>query len=493
VQARLRLLDPFPRYVDPIMSGHMDLHWRRAHDLAAAIRTRELSVAEVLEHHLDRIGAVDEQLNAIVTLADPDDLRAAAAAADRAVAAGEPLGPLHGLPVAVKDLMDARGLPTSQGSRAYRDAPPAQDDHLMVARMRAAGAIIVGKTNTPEFGLGTLTFNDVFGPTRNPYDLSRHAGGSSGGAAAAVAAGLLPVADGSDSGGSLRYPASFCNVVGLRPSAGRVPSSRVGDGWSPHGVLGPMARTCADAGLLLAAIAGPHPAAPIALQDDPAAFAFVEPADLRGARVAWSDTVGGLPIDPQVTEALRGAREILEALGCVVEDVEPDLEGADECWEVIELLGFLMYHARDVDEHPGELRDDLVRNVREARTLTPERIVAAQAKRSELFRSTARMLERYDLLALPATPVTAPPVEVPWVAEIAGVRMERYFHWQRAACRVTVMSHPALALPAAFAADGLPVGLQLVGRHRDDLGLLRAGAAIEAATGLAGRHPSLMA
>ena len=250
----------------------------------------------------------------------------------------------------------------------------------MVARMRAAGAIVVGKTNTPESGLGTLTFNDLFGPTRNPWDIARHAGGSSGGAAAAVAAGLLPIADGSDSGGSLRYPASFCNVVGLRPSAGRVPSSRAGDAWSPHGILGPMARTCADAGLLLAGMAGPHPDAPLSLPDDPATFAGVEPTGLRGLRVAWSETVGGLPIDPGVTEALRGTRVLLEEHGCVVEDVEPDIEGADECWEVIELLGFLMYSGAEVDEHPELLRDDLVRNVREARELTPDRIVAAQSQ-----------------------------------------------------------------------------------------------------------------
>src|SRR5215207_477510 len=219
-----------------------ELHWRSAADLAAAVRTRELSAVEVLDHHLDRIGAVDPALNAVVFLADRDELRGLAEAADRAVAAGEPLGPLHGLPVAVKDLMDVRGMPTTHGSRAHADAAPAQVDHLMVARMRAAGAIVVGKTNTPESGLGTLTFNDLFGPTRNPWDTARHAGGSSGGAAAAVAAGLLPIADGSDSGGSLRYPASFCNVVGLRPSPGRVPTSRAGDAWSPHGVLGPMAR-----------------------------------------------------------------------------------------------------------------------------------------------------------------------------------------------------------------------------------------------------------
>ena len=470
---------------------HLDLHWRSAADLAAAIRTRELSSVEVLDHHLDRIAAVDPALNAVVFLAERGELRTLAEAADRAVAAGERLGPLHGLPVAVKDLMDVRGMPTTHGSRAHADAAPAQADHLMVARMRAAGAIVVGKTNTPESGLGTLTYNDLFGPTRNPWDTTRHAGGSSGGAAAAVAAGLLPIADGSDSGGSLRYPASFCNVVGLRPSAGRVPSSRAGDAWSPHGILGPMARTCADAGLLLAGMAGPHPDAPLSLPDDPATFAGVEPTGLRGLRVAWSETVGGLPIDPVVTEALRGTRALLEEHGCVVEDVEPDMEGADECWEVIEMLGFLMYSGAEVDEHPELLRDDLVRNVREARELTPDRIVAAQSKRSELFRRTARLLERHDVLATPATPVTAPPAEVPWVREVAGVPMERYFDWQRVACRVTATSHPVLALPGAFAADGLPIGLQLVGRHRDELGLLRIGAAIEAATGLTDRHPSL--
>jgi amidase len=469
----------------------MDLHWWPARELAAAIRTRELSAVEILDHHLDRIEAVDPALNAIIMLADRDGLRAQAEQADRAVAAGEATGPLHGLPVAVKDLMDVRGMPTTHGSRAHQDDPPAQADHLMVARMRAAGAIIVGKTNTPESGLGTLTFNEVFGSTHNPHDVTRHAGGSSGGAAAAVASGLLPIADGSDSGGSLRYPASFCNVVGLRPSHGRVPTSRAGDAWSPHGVLGPMARDCADAGLLLSAMAGVHPNAPISLLDDPAPFADVRPAELRGLRIAWSDTVGGLPIDPQVTEALRETRALLEAHGCLIDDVEPDFDGADSSWEVIELLGFLMYCGAEVDERPELLRDDLVRNVRQARALTPDQIVEAQVLRSDLFRRTAQLLDSYDVIAFPGTPVTAPPIEVPWVAEIDGVRMERYFHWQRVACRLTMTSHPVLAVPGAFAADGLPIGLQLVGRHRDDLGLLRIGAGIEAATGLAERRPGV--
>jgi amidase len=237
-------------------------------------------------------------------------------------------------------------------------------------------------------------------------------------------------------------------------------------------------------------MAGAHHNAPISLADDPATFTAVAPGELRGLRVGWSDTVGGLPIDPAVTEALRGARALLEDAGAVVEDVEPDLEGADRCWEIVELLGFLMYNGDDVDAHPELLRDDLVRNVREARGITADEVVWAQRMRSELFRRTATLLDRYDVLAFPGAPVTAPPVEVPWVAEIAGERLDRYFHWQRAACRLTVMAHPVLALPAAFA-GGLPVGLQLVGRNRDDLGLLRTGAALEAVTGLAARRPAL--
>ena len=459
-----------------------------AREQAAAIRAREVSAVETMRRHLDAIAAHEPQLGAIVNLIPPEQAVALAAEADRAVAAGAPLGPLHGLPIAVKDVMDVAGLPTTAGAVPHRDRIATRDS-LLAERLRAAGALIIGKTNTPEHGLGTLTFNDLFGPTRNPYAPDRHAGGSSGGAAAAVAAGLLPLADGSDSGGSLRYPAAFCNVVGLRPSPGRIPSSRPDDGWSPHGVLGPIARDVRDAGLLLSAIAGRDDRTPIALDDDPAAFTRIEPSDLRGVRVAWSWDLDGLPIDAEVQRVLGAMRAALVDAGCVVEDVEPDLSGADEAWETIEMLGFLAFCGRDVAVHGDAMRDDVVRNVEQGRALTAQQIVDAQAARTAIYRRTCRLMERYDLLAAPVAPVVPPPIEVPWVAEVAGVRFERYFEWQRCATRIVATAHPALSLPGGFSADGLPVGLQLVGRHRGELELLRHAAAIEAATGHGRRRP----
>ncbi|HET8757211.1 MAG TPA: amidase family protein [Solirubrobacteraceae bacterium] len=463
-----------------------ELCWTPARELARRIRDKELSSVEVVTAHLERIAAFDGRIGAIVEL-DADGALAAAARADAAAA---PLGPLHGLPVAVKDLMDVAGLHTTHGCPAFADNV-AERDSLLAERLRAAGAIILGKTNTPEFGAGAVTFNPLFGPTRNPYDLTRNAGGSSGGAAAALAAGFVALADGSDSGGSVRVPASFCNVVGLRPAPGRIPSTRLGNGWSPHGTLGPMARTVADAGLLLAALAGRDDRWPIALDEDPAPYAAIEPRDLRGVRVAWSRDLDGLPVEPEVTEALETARGVLTGAGAVVEDVEPDLAGADEAWETIELFEFAASVGAIADEHGDRVRPDVVENVRLGRAIPAERLAHAYALRTELYRRTVALLERYDLLATPAVQVAPLPAEAEYAAEVAGVPSRRYYDWQRASTRVTVTGHPALALPGAFSDGGLPIGLQLVGRHRDELTLLRHGAAFEAAAGLAGRRPAL--
>jgi amidase len=466
-----------------------ELHWWPAHEQAAAIRERRISSVEVVTHHLDRIDALDGELNAIPVRLPRDQALALAAAADAAVADGVAVGPLHGLPIAVKDLMDVAGLPTTHGFVPFRDAV-ATHDSLIVEYLRAAGAIVIGKTNTPEAGLGTLTFNALFGPTRNPYDPTRNAGGSSGGAGAAVAAGLLPVADGSDSGGSIRYPASFCNLVGLRPSPGRVVTGRRDNGWDPHGVLGPIARSARDAALLLAAISGRDDRAPISIDQDPAAFLDLQPGSLRGLRVAWSATAGGLPIDAEVRAVLATARERLVDEGAIVVDVEPAfLAAADAPWQVIEMLGFLA-NARDfVAEHGDAIRPDLIANVQEGRALTADQIATALGQRTEIYRATVALLTDFDVLALPATPVAAPPVDDEWVREIDGVALDRYFLWQRAACRVTVTAHPALSMPAGFTDAGLPVGLQVVGRNRDELNLLRWAAAFEAATGFGERRP----
>ena len=461
-----------------------------ARELAAAIRERRLSSVEVVGAFLDRIEAVDGRLNAIVNPVPRERVLAQAEAADRAVAAGAELGALHGLPIAVKDVMDVAGLPTTHGSVAFADAPPAKSDSLLAERLRAAGVIFVGKTNTPEMGLGTVTVNGVFGPTRNPWKKSNNAGGSSGGAAAAVAAGMLPLADGSDSGGSIRYPAAFCNLVGLRPSPGRIPSGRHGDGWSPHAVLGPLARDVADAGLLLSVLAGADPRAPLSLDADPAPFADPVPAGLAGLRIAWSPRCGGLPVDPEVLRVLDGTLGELAGAGARIEEIEPDFLGdADECWQTIEMLGFLEAAGAIVDRHRPELRRDLVANVEEGRALEAEQIVRAFGQRTEIFRATARFLRDFDVLALPATPLVSIPAATAWPTEIDGTHLDRYFLWQRLATRVTVTAHPALSVPGGFSPDRLPVGLQLVGHHRGELRLLEIAAGIEAATGYAGRHP----
>jgi amidase len=458
---------------------------RTASELAAGLRDGTFSAREVIAAHLARIEAVNPRVNAIVTLVDPEQALAAADAADRARARGEPLGVLHGLPLAVKDLEETAGLRTTYGSPLFADHVP-DADSLMVARLRQAGGIVIGKTNTPEFGAGSQTFNRVFGVTRNPYDLARTPGGSSGGAAAAVAAGLLPLADGSDLGASVRNPAAFCNLVSLRPTAGRIPDPGPGDLWNPLAVLGPIGRSVDDLALFLQAVAGPDPRDPLSLQDPPETFAADLRADPRGLRIAWSRDLGGLPVDPVITRVLEEQRATLEALGCVVEDAEPDFAGADEAFETLRALGYAGM-APILDD----LKPDLAENVRIGLRLTGPQVSRGLALRTEVFQRMGAFLERYDALAAPVTQVPPYPVEVEWPREVAGTPMGSYIEWFRSCSRITVTTHPAMSVPAGFTADGLPVGLQLVGRHRGELDLLRLARAFTEATGLLERRPTL--
>jgi amidase len=468
------------------------LHRWSARALAAGIAARDISAAEVMRAHLDRIAEVESSVAAFISMVPEAEALRMADEADRSVAAGEPLGPLHGLPTAVKDLIDVAGLPTSHGSAAYVDAAPATTDSVLAENLRRSGALIIGKTNTPEVGLGTLTFNPVRGVCRNPWDLSRHAGGSSGGAGAALAAGMLPIADGSDSGGSIRYPASLCNIVGLRPTPGTVPTGRLGNGWDPHGVLGPMARDSADVALMLSGITGIDRRAPLSWVEHREVFTSAEAVSSRGLRLGWSPDVGGLPIDPEVRSVLLEARARLEAAGVEVVDIEPDLAGADECWQAIEMFGFGSDGAARLAEGRTGFREDYLRNVAEGRALTADEYAAALAQRTVIFRRTAAVLESVDAIIYPATPVAAPAAELEWVHEVDGVEFDRYFLWQRAACRLTVTGHPVLATPAGFTTGGLPVGMQLVGVSRGDARLLGVGMAIEAVLGHVGRIPTAL-
>jgi amidase len=469
-------------------SASGSLLWWSARDLASAIRRRELSAREVVGWHLDRIAAVNPRINAVVNLR-PEAALTEADAADRRVAAGAPLGPLHGLPIAIKDLEDTAGIRTTYGSRLFADHVPAVDS-VLVRRLRAAGAIVVGKTNTPEFGVGSHTFNEVFGPTRNPWSLERSAGGSSGGAGAALAAGLIPIADGSDHGGSIRNPASFNNVVGLRPTPGLVPSNATGDGWDPASVLGPMARTVGDLALMLASISGADPRSPLSY-GDAGDFSGELRGDLAGVRIAWCPDLGGLPIEPEVLAVLGAARERLTALGCVVEEVALELSRADEAFETLRALGFVRAFGDSLPALRETAKDTLIWNIERGLALGGPTIARALATRTEVFTMFVELLKRFDVLAAPSAQVVPFPIEQEYPVHVAGVPMPHYLGWMRVCSRVTLSAHPAAAVPAGFTDDGLPVGLQFVGRYRGDLPLLRHAAAWEAATGLTSHHPPL--
>ncbi|GAA1682255.1 amidase [Microbacterium lacus] len=466
------------------------LHWRSARALVEGIRSREISAEEVMRAHLARIEELNPQVHAIVSMIPESAALAAACAADAAVARGDDVGVLHGLPTAVKDLLDVEGLPTTHGSAVYADAAPATADAMVVGRMRRNGAIIIGKTNTPEGGLGTLTFSAIHEVCRNPWDLSRHAGGSSGGAAAALAAGMLPIADGSDSGGSLRYPASFCNVVGMRPTPGRVASGRLGNGWTAHGVLGPMARSSDDVALMLAGMAGADPMAPMSIAESASRFADVIADGPTGVRVGWNPDAAGVPISADVAAVLREARAALVAAGYEVVDLDLDaaLADAEQAWETIEMFNFYASYRGEAEAHAERLRPDLLRNIRQGERVTASELADALAIRTNVYRRTERLFDDVDVIVTPATPVVAPPATDEWVRKVGEVECDRYFRWQMLANRITVTAHPVVVTPAGFS-GGLPVGMQVVGRNRGEFDLLSHTAGFERALGLTARHP----
>ena len=448
-----------------------------ARSLAGLLQGRQVSVREVVQSHLDRIAAVNPRINAIVTL-DAAGALAAAREADERLASGAAVGPLHGLPIAFKDTHETLGMRTTYGSPLFADHVPGYSA-LCVDRILHAGAIRLGKTNVPEFGAGSHTFNPVFGPTRNPYDLSRSAGGSSGGAAAALAAGLQPLADGGDMGGSLRNPASFCNVVGFRPTPGRVPSWPTELPWDTLTTDGPMARTVDDAALLLSVMAGPDPRSPIAL-DAPFVATSLE-RDLAGLRVAWSPTLGGLPVDPAVLDVLAPAVAVFESLGCSVVEATPDLSEAEFVFRTLRAHQFDLAFGADLDAHPSSFKATLAWNIREGRRVTREDLGRAGAAWSRIWRAGLDFFDRFDVLVAPVSQVPPFPVEWEYPQEIAGVPQESYLDWMRSAYHVTVLGAPALSVPAGFTPDGLPVGLQIVTRPRSDLLTLQVAKAFETA------------
>jgi len=466
-----------------------DLCFLTATELARRIRAREVSVTEVVQAHLAQIERVNPRVNAIVTLTAERAL-AEARAKDAALARGEAAGPLFGLPVAHKDLVPTRGIRTTFGSSIYRDHVPDQDA-LLVERLRAAGAVTIGKSNTPEFGAGSQTFNEIFGRTLNPYDPTKTCGGSSGGAAVALACGMVPIADGSDTGGSLRNPASFCNVVGLRGAPGRVPPWPAATAWSTLHVPGPMARTVADVALMLSVMAGPDRRSPIAIAEPGDRFRAPLGRDFKGVSIAWSRDLGGLPVDRRVTNVLDAQRATFEALGCRVEDGEPDFGEARQVFQVLRALNFATRYGPLLEAHRDKMKDTVIWNIEEGLKLTAQEIGESDLQHTRLYHRVREFMERHEFLLLPA--VQVPPFDVtqPYVTEINGVRLPTYIDWMRACSDITVTGLPAISVPAGFTHDGLPVGLQIVGRHQDEWGVLQLAHAFEQATGFHRRRPSL--
>ena len=470
------------------------INFLTAVELAQRIRNRDISCVEVMRAHLAQIDRVNPKVNAIVTY-HPEQALEGAKAADAALQRGDEVGALHGLPVAHKDLVDTAGVRTTYGSPIFADHIPKQD-MLIVERLKMAGAISVGKTNTPEFGAGSQTFNEVFGATLNPYDLTKTCGGSSGGAAVALACGMVPIADGSDLGGSLRNPSNFCNIVGFRTAIGRVPTWPSPMPWSALVVQGPMARTVQDAALMLSAISGPDPRSPVALTDEGETFNPLVHSldrDFQGVRIAWSSDMGGLPVDPRIVSVIESRRGVFGELGCDIDEACPDFTGANEAFMVSRAAGMAATRADLLRDHRDQLKDTVIWNIEEGFKLGAADVGAAEVKRAALYERVRKFMETYEFMVFPVS--QHPPFDVtqPYLTEVNGVQMETYIDWMRSCYYITATGLPAISVPCGFTAEGLPVGVQIVGRHQSEFSVLQLAYAFQQATGIWKRRPEVAA
>jgi len=467
-----------------------ELCFARASELVSMVKRRKVSPLEIVRAVLARIEKVNPPLNAYCTVAGEQALAAARRATAAVTKRGAKLGPLHGVPVSIKDLTPTKGIRTTWGSKIFEDHVP-EADALVVERLKAAGAIVIGKTNTPEFGAGANTFNAVFGATRNPWNPKLTSGGSTGGGAVALATGMGPLAQGSDLGGSLRLPASFCGVVGFRTSPGCVPVWPIATAWDNMGVQGPMARTVADTALMLSTIVGPDPRVPISYPVDARALlAAVRRPSVKELRIAWGGDLGITPLDHEVRRVTEASLDVFRKLGARVEAAHPAFT---EVAEIVRTSRGASMAARHHDKLPlwkPVMQDNLVRNIEQGLALTPAEIGQGERLRTDLFHRVRTFMERYDVILTPTAAVPPFPVEMTsGPREINGVEMKHYIQWALLTYAFTVISAPAISVPCGFTRDGLPVGLQIAGRWRDEVGVLRAAAAFEQAAPWADRRP----
>jgi amidase len=467
-----------------------DLCFTNARELARLIRDGQLSAREVMTAHLRQIARLNPKLNAIVAKLDNDQCLALAAGADRKQASGEPLGPLHGLPIAIKDTEPAVGFPFTRGSTIFRSDMP-KADSVLVERLRSAGALLIGKTNVPEFAMGSHTYNKVYGTTFNPYDLTKSAGGSSGGAAASLAAGLLPIANGSDLGGSLRNPGNFNNVVGFRPTVGLIPLAPSAMPFGNLAVKGPLARTVGDIAFLLTVMAGPDARDPACYPSDPTVFTKPLERNLKNVRVAWCPDLGELPLHPEVRDVLQKQRATFEQLGCIVENAHPDLSGVDEAFLTLRAWRTWSTYGSLLATHRAEMKPEAIGEIEAGAKLSAPDLTKAMTTQGQVMERMRLFQQKYEFVICAVNQLPPFDAKLDWPKEINGTKMEHYVAWMKSAYWITATACPAISVPAGFTSDGLPVGIQLVGRYRADFELLQLANMFEHATHFGRKRPAL--
>lgn len=468
----------------------LEICYMDAAELAARIKRKELSAIEVMTAFLDRIEALNPKVNAIVAMLPREEAMKLARQADADQAAGKPLGKFHGLPWAAKDTEDVKGFPTTKGSPVFKNYIP-KEDSLVIERIRAAGALLIGKTNVPEFAAGSNTINPVYGPTRNAYDLTRTVGGSTGGGAVALACGMLPITDGSDTGGSCRNPGAWNNVVGFRPSMGRVPFDYPVGFMLRLPTVGPMARTVADAAFQLTVIAGPDYRDPVSILDNPAMFAKPLGRDFKGTRAAWTPNLGYLEVDKEIVEVTSKALPILKDIGCTIDNAHPDMPEVFDTNRTLRGLIFAFLLSPLSADERKLVKQSVRWDAEQGEKASAMDVAVAEYKRANIVRNVNKFMETYEFLILPVTQVSPFKVELEYPTEINGKKMRSYLEWMEILYAITLTGLPAISVPCGFNKEGLPVGLQIVGRRNDCFGVLQLAHAFEQATKHYQKRPPL--
>ncbi|CDZ76431.1 Glutamyl-tRNA(Gln) amidotransferase subunit A [Legionella massiliensis] len=465
-----------------------------AMELLRLLKNKEISAVELMQAHLDQIKKINPIVNAIVILLDEERLLEQARAADILFSKNAINGLLQGIPLTHKDMAPTKNIRTTFGSPIFANNIP-DFDELIVERTAKAGAILIGKTNTPEFAAGSHTYNKVFGATANPWDITKSAGGSSGGAAVSLACGMNPLSCGADMGGSLRNPAAWNNIIGLRPSPGRVPTAPSKLPWLTLAVEGPMARTVADIALLMSVIAGPTNGTACAIEEPNTIFTQSLHRNFKGVKIAMFQNVCGDLQDPEIKKIVRAQTQVFEELGCVVEQRDPDfLDDTDDVFrcERAMIYGASYYELMTDEQKLSQIKPEVVEEFNLMKSFNSSYIAQMQRKKGEIFAKMRAFMNNYEFYILPTTSIHPFNIELPWPNEINGHKLDSYLDWMKICWCITATEHPSLAMPCGFGANGMPVGLQIVGRWHDDFGVLQLGHAYEALTGYAKQRPPLV-